>query len=433
MDLGEAQPESLGVSEGAELPGPIDRALRDYQPEAREPFRADMRAAFVSGSIRATGVDAGQDAAVPIEPEPSGSEEDLPAHLKAALDSYQVPAPSSGYRESLRSSFVAGSLGEGAGTDGAPLEGAGQPAEPTAMGPKAQSSSPPRHEKGSTRRRIAPQPARRMSTQLRLLSGVALMAAAAALFLIFGKGESPPSNGTPGTSGGGDHVAQGGPQERPAPGGQRSPWTLDLGGLDESEVLASVLVDGAVMDSIAALEMSLGTAKLIEVGELADRVGDPDQGSLGGGIRIQRMDEYVLDLASGTALELQHKESESELRAASGGEIGDARTVLFARSGAVRVATGPGFDRENPLVLRTPHVRTQVMGTIYGVDIGEGYTCVCCLSGSVIADPCQGEFPALTVPRMATRVLLASGERPQASPLHGGHRGPLDALEGYWL
>lgn len=297
-----------------------------------------------------------------------------------------------------------------------------------------------------------------MSTQLRLLSGAGLLAAAAALFLVFGQWSAPGRQEDP--DGGSSQVAQGQGDGATAPADVPSQWALDLGDSDSAEVraevvaevLAGVLVDGAVMDSIAAFEQSLATADRIEVGHLSDRLGSPDHGNLGGGIRIRYGDEFVLDLASGTSLELRYSESgaadsrsgssaESSAES-SAGSIGgpnsesggrQAGKVLFASAGAVRVATGPGFDRRRPLVLRTPHVRTEVVGTIYGVDIGDGYTCVCCLEGSVIADPCHGRFPALTVPPLATRVLLASGERPQASPLYGGHRGPLDALEGYWL
>lgn len=347
-------------------------------------------------------------------------EDGLSPSVRQALDDWVPSGPSPAFRASLKNNFVGGA---------APASGA-SPSEAVPAAPRS-ASRPVRHERG--RRRSVPQPARQMSTQLRLLSGAGLLAAAAALFLIFGQEGSPALQADP--SGGGDpQVAQGSGSDPTETIGTTSPWTLDLGRQDLSEVLAAVLIDGAAMDSIAALEESLATAERIEVGDLGDRVGDPDHGHLGGGIRIRHGDEYVLDLATGTSLELRYVEPEEAGSSAASGGAGDlAETVLFASAGAVRVATGPGFDRSRPLVLRTPHVRTEVVGTIYGVDIGEGYTCVCCLEGSVIADPCHGRFPALTVPPLGTRVLLASGERPKASPLFGGHRGPLDALEGYWL
>lgn len=93
-------------------------------------------------------------------------------------------------------------------------------------------------------------------------------------------------------------------------------------------------------------------------------------------MRIRRGDEYVVELGRGT--ELRFDSGDEGTRASRSG-----RRTLIASAGSVRIATGPTFDPAVPLVVETPHVRASVVGTIFGVDVEDDHTCVCCLEGEV--------------------------------------------------
>lgn len=367
--FGEGVPRSPVEGEGA---GPNDVELEPTEElaalldgcdaPARPEFRSALRDAFVGGSIGLS------------KPDPA-DESELPDAIRAALDAWAPAPPTAAARDAVREAFLA----------------AGPPFQHASGVPSAAGT---RHDR---ERRSAPAPARRMSTQLRLVVGGGLFAAAAALLILLRgglEGAEP--------SGAGAEIAQ----------AERAGWTLDSGTVDalgEEALLAAIRVDGEALPSLDDFGIALAGAQRIEV--------------VGASIRMRRGDAYVMELGEGTTVRFEMEDPTAP----------EGSDVLFAASGAVRVATGPGFDPSVPLVVHTPHLRTAVTGTIYGIDVFEQGTCVCCLEGSVEArSHLEGARP-FDVPAAATRVLALNEVRPDVHPLEASHADPLRKLQGYWL
>lgn len=421
-------------------------ALDGLHPVPRPEFTESVRAAFLKGAAASTPQAAGE-----------LDEESLPEELDEALSAWRPRAASAETRARIRAEFLGESVPLGVAPATARAEASGSvemdtveagadqdiSGPSTAQGATHTAGAAPQRERAHARqsRAAAPKPARRQSTQLRLLTVTGILAAAAALFLIVrgGLGSSPATNGDGGDSQG--QVAEGGnspvspsvgPEDgRIADGGADSnqtevvpevpdtvpvvepTWTIDpmsFEGASLEVFLADVLLDGEHPTSIEELERGMIDAKQVVTGDMP--------------LRVRHRNEFVLDLAPGTELDLAFELPDGD------DEDAGASRVLFASAGAVRIATGPGFDRSKPLVLRSPHVRTEVVGTIFGVDIADDYTCVCCLEGEVRAKPCTGDS-LLRIKSQSTGVLFASGKSMEGD-LVAGHRGPLEALVGYW-
>ncbi len=286
----------------------------------------------------------------------------------------------------------------------------------------------------STRGRSA-SPAPASPNRFRLVAAGGLLAAAAAVLLILQRPDEnvapqanpesdstlvaqagDPQAGDPvdgdGVTGNGETSGQGieGPADATtAPSG----WELDTSFGDEAALLASIRIDGESVESMGEFQSQIAGAQRIE--------------SVGGELRIRHRDEFVMELAADTAVRL---DAWGEA-VASGADSGTPR-VLFAESGSLRVATGPGFDPALSLVVETPHVRTEVVGTVFGLDIGADYTCVCCLEGSVRTQSTIEGTPEGLVPAGRTWVANATEHSRSQIPLVHSHRTPLERLEGYW-
>ena len=252
---------------GLEVPAALAALLDGCDTSARPGFRSALRDAFVGGTIRP----AAQDPA-------DGSE--LPDAVRAALDAWAPAPPAAAGRDAVREAFLAAS-----------------PRSRQASG--VPSAAAPRHV---GERRPVPAPARRMSTQLRLVIGGGLLAAAAALLILLRGGL-----GGAESSGARAEIAW----------AEGAGWALDAGTIDalgEHALLAAIRVDGQALPSLDDFGTALASAKRIEVGDAS--------------IRIRRGDAYVMELGEGTELSF-----EAEAPAAPEGS-----DVLFAASGAVRVA-----------------------------------------------------------------------------------------------
>ena len=347
---------------GLELPAELAGLLDSCDTTARPGFRSALRDAFVGGTIR------------PATQDPA-DESELPDVVRAALDAWTPVPPAAAGRDAVREAFLA----------------AGPPSRHASGAPSAAA-----HRHGGERQ-PAPAPARRMSTQLRLVIGGGLLAAAAAVLILLrgGLGGAEPSDARV-------EIAR----------ADGAGWALDAGTIDalgERALLAAIRVDGEALPSLDDFGIALASAKRIEVGDAS--------------IRMRRGDAYVMELGEGTEVRFEAEDPTAP----------EGSDVLFAASGAVRVATGPGFDPSVPLVVHTPHLRTAVTGTIYGIDVYEQGTCVCCLEGSVEArSHLEGALP-FDVPAAATRVLALNEVRPDVHPLEASHADPLRKLQGYWL
>ncbi|MEM6566855.1 MAG: FecR domain-containing protein [Planctomycetota bacterium] len=398
----------------------------DNDPGALDPDSVDADSQVESGAR------AESDAVAPDDAELAALEDDLHGALGSRSDAAGAESsgakpgakpggegPSEDFRASLRAAFVSGQF-EGDEEVGEPLETAlrswtPEPARPAARRAaqrallegwsEADDAAPDsvvrpaaahrtRRAAGSQGRaagaqnrgrRAAPAPARAASHRLRLLVGGSILAAAAAVVLLVRGGL------------GGDPAV-------PAP-----EWTLDVASattLAGAGAIDGLQVDGESMADVAQLRSALDGGRRIQVGAQQ--------------MRILRGDRYVLELAAGTTVSIS----------ADGSEI-------VAESGSIRIATGPGFDPADPLAVVTPHVRAEVAGTVFGIDVGEDYSCVCCVEGSVFTEPIGPNLAALTVGKRETRVVKLEGTVETNVPdLHGL---PLLALQsrvnetGYWL
>ena len=188
-----------------------------------------------------------------------------------------------------------------------------------------------------------------------------------------------------------------------------SAWELDttLGG--EEALVASVRLDGKPVASMDEFRSRIATADRVE--------------SVGADIRIRHNDDFVIELGAGASVLLNGWAEEPE--------DGEAR-VLFAESGSVRVATGPGFESIGSMILETPHVRTEVAGTVFGVDVTKGFTCVCCLEGAVHTQQLIGGRAVGDVYPGQTWIAMAGSPSPWRKPIIASHRGPLEQLAVYW-
>lgn len=338
-----------------ELPAEIRAALDAWSPVAGATSRRDqLKEAFVGGEIRLTAPD-------PVD------ESELPGEIRAALDEWNPVTPSQALRSNVQAAFL--------GADGA----ARRPAATSTPGSRVQRAS---HGRAERRRSSAPAPARRLSTQLRLVVGGTLLAAAAAVVLLLkgGLGSSQPT------------------------------WSIDptqVAQLGAAEVLASLRVDGQRIDSLDELDAALSGARRIETDMT---------------LRLRQGEEYVMELAEGTALDMAFADPTAP----------EGADVYFAESGSIRVATGPNYDPVEPLILHTAHVRTQVVGTIYGIDVYPGSSCVCCFEGVVATQMKNEDGVDFNVEAQQTRVVKEDLNRALGYPLVVNHRAPLEALDGYW-
>ena len=343
------------------LSGAWGERLADYRPKADPEFVRALRREFVAGDIRA----------------PEAFEDSL--SVTEQLLANWTPAPAS---DSARARALAALTGRADEVQAGPVSPRGAP----------------QHSAGRRASAHPPEPARRMSTRLRLVAGAGLLATAAAVVIAVG-------------SFGGD-----GPQ--PAPGAASSDtvvWTVELDSEDAAPVealLADLRFDGEPVDSIEALAEQLETVTSIRVGASS--------------LRVRRGDDFVLDLGPGTELKF---EIEGDASISSGA----SRRALIASAGSVRVATGPSFDRGVPLVITTPHVRASVVGTIFGVDIEESHTCVCCLEGEVRVSRADGEKATLkedfvSIATGHTGLAMEDEEGIRRLALIESHGSPLRAL-----
>ncbi|QDV06213.1 FecR protein [Planctomycetes bacterium Poly30] len=249
--------------------------------------------------------------------------------------------------------------------------------------------------------RRAPRVVHTRPTRTRWAAAGVFLAAAAAVLLFLRRGPEPIETVT------GDERAV---DARSVAAAESPGWSLDASSGDEATLLASVLVDGQAVASLADFVARMASAQRVE--------------SLDRAIRIRHEDSFVLELAADSVVRMDGWTDAPK--------AGQAQ-VLYLDLGGVRVATGPGFDAASPLVVETAHVRAEVMGTIFGVDVGSDYSCVCCLEGSVRTTALHGEHPSITIGSERTRVVLQDEQGlPMEAPLVEGHRDPLERLVGYW-
>lgn len=318
-------------------------------------------------------------------------DEALETPLEDVLRSWSVPAASAGARTGALQALLTGSL-------------EGQADDPQERGVGGIAPAPV--HTGRPRRARAPERASgpRQGHFLRLAVGGSLLAAAAAVFLVVNAGRD-----TDGPRPEGDqNVAQ--TDTAPL-------WALDaatVAAFADTDAFEDLLVDGREITSIEELNEALASGRLVENG--------------GETLRIRRGTEFVLELGPGTVI---------DLAPVMVGAPAAGRQIDVER-GSVRVATGPGFNRDQPLVLRSRHVRSEVVGTVFGIDVTEDFTCVCCLLGSVHTMPTSTGCPVMDVDANSTRIVRGSGSS-NLMALVEDHRGDLVALddrtsqEGYWL
>lgn len=139
------------------------------------------------------------------------------------------------------------------------------------------------------------------------------------------------------------------------------------------------------------------------------------------GLRLQLRDDLVLDIAPGTQL--------SQMSFPPAGAY-----TIYANAGALHVCTGPTFSG-NRLRILTDNMESTVIGTIFGVDVLENGTCVCCIEGTVRCDPRDGGG-AKSVEAGAMCFAYNDGKKSAWGQAHEPHTRPLQELRAeaakYW-
>lgn len=391
---------AMGRSVGGGSVGDVDGAAKDQ--ESREStsgpspeFRASLREQFLAG--------ASNDATL------------------EQLRAWSPDPPREQFASDLRASFLQGAAASA--QEGARF-GVEQPTEvaPTAVR-STRGQGVTRHERAGKRRRVSgspPSPAR--SSRLRLVGAGTLLAAAAAVIVFLQRPGDvvDPGLDTPAAGGNGDAVADASTDTHSelnpgtkAPVESAPAWELDTTFGDPDALLASVRIDGESVASFEEFGARMASAERVE--------------SSGFEVRLRHREEFVIELAEDTGIRLD------AFRPASAAGEAAGSSLIRADFGGIRVATGPDFDPSSPLVVETPHVRTEVIGTVFGLDIGDDYTCVCCLEGEVDTTSMQLAHPALRVAAEHTSVFMEAKDRPPVRvPIVGDHREPLERLSQYW-
>ncbi|MEM8711530.1 MAG: hypothetical protein AAGG01_11295 [Planctomycetota bacterium] len=373
----------------------LDAADAELGPDPA--FEARLRERFLSGSL--------------AEAAGAGAHDRADERLRA----WVPEAPRDSFASELRASFLQAAADSAAAT-----------APSVANAVSAAGPSVTRHERTSVRSRQSgspPSPAR--SSRLRLVGAGTLLAAAAAVIVFLQRPSDvvEPGAGEPGAGepNAGEFVADAAAsREAETPGespiAESAPaWQLDTTFGDTAALLASVRIDGESVASVEEFGARMASAARVE--------------SSGFELRLRHREEFVLELAEDTGIRLDAFRPAAESKEAGRSEP----SLIRADFGGVRVATGPDFDPSTPLVLETPHVRTEVVGTVFGLDIGEDYTCVCCLEGAVETTSMQAAHPALRVAAEHTSVFMDAKDRPPVRvPMVGDHREPLERLSQYW-
>ena len=295
------------------------------------------------------------------------------------LRAWSPEEPSVEFRERLRESFLA--VDEISEVEGAPVH-------------QLKPRTSPSHE------RFAAGSAPGGSGRFRLVAFGGVLAAAAAVMLMLQRPEveDPAAGSSPGVA-----------RVETSTVAAASAWELDTTVGDGEALLASIRLDGNVVASMDEFRSQIATADRVE--------------SVGVDLRIRHNDDFVIELGAGASVLLNGWLTEPK--------DGESR-VLFAESGSVRVATGPGFESIGSMVLETPHVRTEVAGTVFGVDVTERFTCVCCLEGAVHTQQLIGGRAVGDVHAGQTWIAMAGNPSPWRKPIVASHRGPLEELAVYW-
>ena len=103
--------------------------------------------------------------------------------------------------------------------------------------------------------------------------------------------------------------------------------------------------------------------------------------------------------------------------------------VFEVASGALRVATGPGFA-PNRLRVTAPDAEIEIVGTRFGVDVFQDLgTCVCCTQGTIAVRPHDAQPHPVPAGGMAW---CPSDDEPMYGDAKPDHAAPVEALARYW-
>ena len=371
QELADSQAEQDLEADLAATLGPRDGGWGDTRPgqpgAARPSFRASMRASFVTGRYEGDG--------------------SPPQQVARALDAWKVPPADAELRERVRAKFLAAADSdlERSAVPAGVTEGAGVRGTVTQVAPGSHTARArgERHSAVRPRRSGEGRSGEGRKLGRRLWGAAAVVSTLAAVFValvVFG-------------SGGDQGYEPGGLAFQAAP-------QVDL---------AEVAVDGQPVADFNQLVDRLRRGGLVTTGDA--------------GVRLVVARDYVLEIGP-----------HSEVRLPDPGQAGDVR--LWAEKGALRIATGPEFAGSEQrssrrLLISTPHIEAVAVGTVFGVDVIDGHSCVCCFEGSVATTSSLEGVDACEVAAGRTRIVW-DGATAKNLKLVASHRAPLQALSTFW-
>lgn len=214
---------------------------------------------------------------------------------------------------------------------------------------------------------------------------------------------------------------------RRGPSTSRRPWTLLAGGLlTAAAALLLVLLgpwSATATDPTGSLWRLAGAAPA--QGLLVDGSPWGGQEPLAGARRVRTGPERArLVLGRQLVVELG---PDSELVLADPGTPG--ALVFEGERGHLRFATGPDLDPGRGLLVRTRDAEVEVLGTVFGVDVYDEGTCVCCTRGEVqVRSRATGEDQRVAA--LGRGFVTADEGALLAGEIAADHREPLDELGG---
>lgn len=171
--------------------------------------------------------------------------------------------------------------------------------------------------------------------------------------------------------------------------------------------LEGVRIDGAPSADAADVRLRLVRGGVLETGDTA--------------LCLVLADELIVEFAP---------HSRATLPALGAG----ADVALHVEQGGLHVATGATFRSGAPgrrLTVRTIDVEAEALGTVFGVERGSGFTCICCLEGEVLAHSQVAGVDDGRVLAGRTRLTYSAG-RTVDRDLVPAHGAALSALRAAW-
>jgi ferric-dicitrate binding protein FerR (iron transport regulator) len=180
-----------------------------------------------------------------------------------------------------------------------------------------------------------------------------------------------------------------------------SDWSL----ASSNSTITEIQVDGTFVADADELAKALIGAKSVSTDSTS--------------VRLQYKDLFVIELGEATQLDITYLPAD-----------GEGNYILTGMTGSLRLATGPDFPGHK-LILRAPDLESHVLGTVFGIDIFEYGTCICCTEGLIGVRARSGDNSELRVGDDQSSFVDRTGSH-HLGDVHDSHAPALIDLARFW-